>query len=264
MARTLRRPLVEDLDLVTATREDLHAIEGVVHPLTRKLATRLARRRRLGRLGRLDVRRTVRRSLSTGGVPVDPRFRRPRPGRPDIVVLADISGSVATFARFTMQVVFAISAQFHRVRSFAFIDAIDEVTDYFGPGVDFGEAMRRIGTEAAVVWLDGHSDYGNAFTSFVERWPEAITPKTTVIVTGDARTNYHDPRVSALREIAAAGRALYWLNPEQSRYWDTGDSVMSAYGAVCDEVFEVRNLRQLAAFVERVAIPVSRPVRRIV
>jgi hypothetical protein len=264
VARTLRRPLVEDLDLITATRDDLVAIEAVIHPLTRKLATRLARRRRLGRLGRLDVRRTVRRSLSTGGVPVDPRFRRPRPGRPEIVVLADVSGSVATFARFTMQVVFALSAQFRRVRSFAFIDAIDEVTDFFGPGADFADAMRRIGTEAGVVWLDGHSDYGNSFKSFTERYAEVVTPKTTVIVTGDARSNYHEPNVAALRDIAVAARAVYWLNPEASRYWDTGDSVMGAYAAVCDEVHEVRNLRQLTAFVERVALPVSRPVRRLV
>ena len=262
VARTLRRPLVEDLDLSTATRDDLAAIEGVIHPLTRKLATRLARRRRQGRQGRLDVRRTVRRSLSTGGVPVDPRFRRPRPGRPDVVILADVSGSVATFARFTMQVVHALSSQFRRVRSFAFIDAIDEVTDFFGPGADFAEAMRRIGTEAGVVWLDGHSDYGNAFKGFVARYSAAVTPKTTVIVTGDARTNYHDPNVAALAEIAVAARAVYWINPESARYWDTGDSVMGIYGAVCDEVHEVRNLRQLSRFVERVALPVSRPVRR--
>ncbi|MBI5157699.1 MAG: VWA domain-containing protein [Acidimicrobiia bacterium] len=263
VARTMRRPLVEDLDLVSATRDDLAAIEALVHPLTRKLATRLARRRRLGRIGRLDVRRTVRRSLSTGGVPVDPRFRRPRSGRPDIVILADISGSVATFARFTMQVVFAMSAQFRRVRSFAFIDTIDEVTDFFGAGADFAEAMRRIGSEAGVVWLDGHSDYGNAFLTFRERFAESISPKTTVIVTGDARTNYHSPNVAALGDIAAGARALYWLNPEARRYWDTGDSVMGAYAAVCDEVHEVRNLRQLAGFVEQVALPVSRPVRRL-
>jgi uncharacterized protein with von Willebrand factor type A (vWA) domain len=263
VARTLRRPLVEDLDLISATRDDLAAIEALVHPLTRKLATRLARRRRLGRIGRLDVRRTVRRSLSTGGVPVDPRFRRPRTARPDIVILADISGSVATFARFTMQVVYAMSAQFRRVRSFAFIDTIDEVTDFFGPGADFADAMRRIGSEAGVVWLDGHSDYGNAFLTFRERFSESISPKTTVIVTGDARTNYHNPNVAALGEVAAGARALYWLNPEATRYWDTGDSVMGAYSAVCDEVHEVRNLRQLAEFVERVALPVSRPVRRM-
>lgn len=263
VARTMRRPLVEDIDLVTATADDLVSIEGVIHPLTRKLATRLAQRRRIGRTGRLDVRRTVRRSLSTGGVPVDPRFRGPRSTRPDIVILADISGSVATFARFTMQVVFAMSSQFRRVRSFAFIDTIDEVTDFFGPGVDFSEAMRRIGTEAGVVWLDGHSDYGNAFETFRDRFTESISPRTTVIVTGDARTNYHDPNVAALRDLAVGGRALYWLNPEARRYWDTGDSVMGVYASACDEVFEVRNLRQLAGFVEGVAMPVSRPVRHL-
>jgi uncharacterized protein with von Willebrand factor type A (vWA) domain len=263
VARTLRRPLVEDLDLITATRSDLAAIESAVHPLTRKLATRLARRRRRTRAGRLDVRRTIRSSMSTGGVPIDPRFRRPRPGRADVVILADISGSVATFARFTMQVVYAISAQLRRVRAFAFIDAIDEVTDYFAPGTDFAEAIRRIGTEAGVVWLDGHSDYGHALTSFQSDYPDAVTPKTTVIVTGDARNNYHDPGIGALEEVAANARALYWLNPEKRAYWNTGDSVMGRYAAVCDGVFEVRNLRQLAAFVETVDLPSTRPVRRI-
>ena len=113
-----------------------------------------------------------------------------------------------------------------------------------------------------MVWLDGHSDYGNAFRTFRERFAESISPKTTVIVTGDARTNYHHPNVAALADIAAGARALYWLNPEATRYWDTGDSVMGSYAAVCDEVHEVRNLRQLAGFVERVALPAVRPARR--
>jgi len=205
----------------------------------------------------------MRASLSTGGVPIDPRFKRPRPGKPEIVLLGDISGSVATFARFTMQIVFAISGQFSRVRSFAFIDGMDEVTPFFGAGIDFGAAMRRIGTEAEVVWLDGHSDYGNAFATFRDRFLEdAVTSQTTVIVTGDARSNYHDPNVAALRDIAASARALFWLNPEPRRYWDTGDSIMGLYEPWCDEVAEVRNLRQLERFVERVAIPRARRPQR--
>jgi uncharacterized protein with von Willebrand factor type A (vWA) domain len=264
VARTLRRPLLEDVDLTAATREQLVEVERVIHPLSRRLATRLAQRRRRGNRGRLDVRRTMRAALSTGGTPVDPRFRRPKPGKPEIVLLCDISGSVSTFARFTMQIVHAISSQFSRVRSFAFIDAIDEVTPFFGPGADFGDAMRRIGTEARVVWLDGHSDYGNSFGLFVaEHLDRMVTPRTSVIVTGDARSNYHDPNASALRSIAAAAKALYWLNPEPNRYWDTGDSVMGVYAALCDEVSEVRNLRQLEAFVERVALPRTRAVRPI-
>ncbi len=262
VARTLRRPLVEDADLVHATRAELAEVERVIHPLARKLGARLAQRRRQGRKGRLDVRRTIRRSLSSGGVPVDPRFRRPRPSKPELFVLADVSGSVATFARFTMQLVYAVSHQFSRVRSFAFIDAIDEVTDFFGPGVDFDDALRRVSEEAAVVWLDGHSDYGNAFGQFQERYAAELTPRSTLIVTGDARSNYHDPNAGALAEIARAARALFWLNPEARRYWDTGDSVMGAYAPWCDGVYEVRNLRQLAGFVEKVALPTHRRLAR--
>ena len=263
VARTLRRPLLEDVDLTTATRDELVRLERAVHPLGRRLAVRLARRRRRGTRGRLDVRRTLRRSLSTGGVPVEPQLRRPRPGKPELVLLCDISGSVATYARFTMQLVAAISAQFSRVRSFAFIDAIDEVTDYFRPGVDFDDAMRRIGTEAGVVWLDGHSDYGNAFGSFVDRYLDVLTPRSTVVVIGDARTNFHDPNTAALTRIADASRALYWLNPERRRHWDTGDSVMGEYLAHCDEVHEVRSLRQLERFVERVALPRANPLQEV-
>lgn len=179
------------------------------------------------------------------------------------MLLCDISGSVATFARFTMQIVYSISSQFSRVRAFAFVDAIDEVTDYFAPGIDFGGALGRIGSEARVVWLDGHSDYGNALAGFVDRYLEGLSPKSTVIVTGDARTNYHDPNLPALRRIAESVRALYWLNPEPHRFWNTGDSVVAQYAALCDGVHEVRTLRQLEAFVEAVALPATRPVRRI-
>jgi uncharacterized protein len=259
VARTMRRPLAEDIDLTTATRDDLQRIERAVQPLTRKLAARVARQRRSGLEGRLDVRRTVRRSLSSGGVLAEPRFRKPRPGRPEIVVLADVSGSVATFARFTMQLVHAVSSQLRRVRAFAFIDAIDEVTGHFRPGTDLAAAMARVGTEARVVWVDGHSNYGHAFAQFVEQHLNAVTPTTTVIITGDARTNYHDPHTEALATISSRARAVYWLNPEDRRYWDTGDSVVGLYAPLCDAVYEVRNLRHLERFVETISMPPRTP-----
>lgn len=258
VTRTLRTPLVEDVDLMSATREELVLLERHVHPLGRRLATRLAERRSRGVRGRLDVRRTMRASLSTGGVPVDPAFRRRRRARPDIVVLCDVSGSVATFARFTLKLVFAIASQFSRVRTFAFIDGIDEVTRMLGPGSDFGWAMARISQEAEVVWMDGHSDYGHAFRAFVDRYlDDAVSPRTSVLVTGDARANYHDPDVAAFVEVADRARTVRWLNPEPTRYWDTGDSVLGQYAPFCDEVAEVRTLRQLAAFVERVSLAPS-------
>ncbi len=255
VARTVRRPLTEDVDLMHASRADLEAIEGAIAPLTRKLAARLARRRRLRRRGRLDFRKTVRRSLGTGGVPLEPRFKAPRPHRPEVFLLCDISGSMATFARFTLQFTYAMSTQFSKLRSFAFIDTVDEITDFFGTTTDFSGALARVAAEAEVVLHDGHSDYGTALLGFEERYGREVTPRSTVIVTGDARNNYRPPRDELLGDIASRARAVYWLNPEPRSYWDTGDSVMGRYQRWCDSVHEVRTLRQLEAFVEHLSVP---------
>ena len=254
VARTLRRPLVEDTELMHATRTELQHIESVIQPLTRKLAARLARQRKLKRTGRLDFRKTVRHSLSTGGVPVEPYFRAPKPHKPEILLLCDISGSMATFARFTLQFVYAMGTQFSKVRSFAFIDALDEVTDFFSPGVDFADALRRVSSDAEVVWLDGHSDYGRSLEMFTDRYASAVTPRSTVIVTGDARNNYRPANADLLGNIAHSARSVYWLNPEPRAYWNTGDSVMDRYGVHCTAVHEVRNLRQLEEFVDALSL----------
>lgn len=262
VAKTLRQPLVEDVDLMHATRADLLDIEHVIEPLTRKLAARLARRRRHLRRGRLDFRKTMRASLAAGGVPIEPKFKTARPHRPEIFLLCDISGSMATFARFTLQFTYAMATQFAKLRAFVFVDAVDEVTRYLQPGIDFKHALERITSEADVVWLDGHSDYGHAFEQFVAKYGRELTPRSTVIITGDARNNYREPRESYLAEMADSSQALYWLNPEPRAYWDSGDSVMARYAAICDDVFEVRNLRQLEQFVERVAVQSRRPSGR--
>jgi hypothetical protein len=262
VARTLRRPLIEDVDLMHATAEDLREMDAAIGPLTRKLAARLARRRKK-RTGRLDFRRTVRRSLATGGVPADPQFRHPRPHRPEVWLLCDVSGSMATFSRFTLQFTHAMSTHFSKLRSFAFVDTVDEVTELFGPGVDFGSALQRVATEAEVVWLDGHSDYGNSLETFVRRYGAQLTPRTTVIVTGDARNNYRPPRDQVLADVARSARAVVWLNPEPSTYWDTGDSMMSHYARHCSSVHEVRTLRQLEQFVEELTLPTRRPLQNV-
>ena len=250
VAKSLRKPLPEDIDFMHASRDELIALRKAIAPLTRKLAVRLARKRRHGRKGPLDFRNTVRHSLSYGGVPADPKFRYPRPSKPEIVVIADISGSVAAFARFTLQMVYAISAQFSRVRSFVFIDGIDEVTDYFKSTEDIGAAIHRINTEADVIWVDGHSDYGHAFESFWERWGREINQKTTVLLLGDARNNYHAAQAWVLAEMSKKARHVYWLNPEPRSYWNTGDSIVSQYATHCDGAYECRNLKQLERFVE--------------
>jgi uncharacterized protein with von Willebrand factor type A (vWA) domain len=250
MARTLRKPLPEDVDFMHASREEMASLRKAIYPLTRKLAVRLARKRRHGRKGPLDFRSTMRHSLSYGGVPAEPKFRYPRPSKPEIVVVADISGSVAAFARFTLHLVYAISNQFSKVRAFVFIDGIDEVTRLFEGTEDIAEAVHRVNTEADVIWVDGHSDYGHAFEVFWQRWGKEIGPKTTVLLLGDARNNYHASQSWVLREMEHRARHVYWLNPEPRSYWNTGDSIIGEYSTYCDGVFECRNLRQLEKFVD--------------
>jgi uncharacterized protein len=253
MARTLRKPLPEDVDFMHASREEMGQLRRALHPLTRKLAVRLARKRRHGRKGPLDFRSTVRHSLSYGGVPAEPKFRYPRPAKPEIMVVADISGSVAAFARFTLQLVYAISSQFSKVRSFVFIDGIDEVTRFFEGVEDINHAVHRVNTEADVVWVDGHSDYGHAFEVFLERYGHEVTPRTTILLLGDARNNYHASNAWVVKDLRHKARHVYWLNPEPRSYWDTGDSIIGDYATHCDGVYECRNLRQLERFVEVLA-----------
>ena len=253
MAKTLRKPLPEDVEFMHASRDEMQSLKKALVPLTRKLAARLARKRRHGRRGPLDFRNTVRHSLSYGGVPAEPKFKYPRPAKPELMVVADISGSVAAFARFTLMLVYAIQGQFSKVRSFVFIDGIDEVTGFFRGTEDITEAIHRVNTEADVVWVDGHSDYGHAFEVFWERYGKDVGPKTTVLLLGDARNNYHASQSWVVKEISHKARHVYWLNPEPRSYWNTGDSIVGEYATFTDGVFECRNLRQLESFVEKLA-----------
>jgi uncharacterized protein len=253
MARTLRKPLPEDVDFMHASREEMLALRKAIYPLTRKLAVRLARKRRHGRKGPLDFRNTMRHSLSYGGVPAELKFKYPRPSKPEIFVVADISGSVAAFARFTLHLVYAISNQFSKVRAFVFIDGLDEVTHMFEGVEDITQAVHRVNTEADVVWVDGHSDYGHAFEVFHQGFAKEVGPKTTVLILGDARNNYHASQSWVIKDLERRARHVYWLNPEPKSYWDTGDSIVGEYSVHCDGTFECRNLRQLEKFVDYLA-----------
>ena len=250
VARSALPPLADQVDFLRAQREELAAMRRTVHPLARRLASRLAARRRLGREGRLDVRRTVRASLGTGGVPVETHHRPRRVHKPELVVFCDVSGSVAGFAHFTLMLTAALREQFSRVRAFAFIDTCDEVTRLFGPGADLADSVRRLAREADLVAYDGHSDYGNALRVLLERFPDAVGPKTSLLVLGDARTNYRDPGLALLKGLVDRSRHAYWLNPEPRREWGSGDSMAYRYGEVI-EMVECRNVAQLTDFVGR-------------
>ena len=249
LAESVRETLPEDIDVMHANREEMAQLERALRPLSRKLAVRLARRRRRRHRGPIDLRHTMRSSLSTGGVPIDVRFKPPRPAKPEIVVIADVSGSVASFARFTLHLVHAISSQFSQVRSFVFVDGLDEVTHLFAESDDPAEAVERITAEADVIAVDGHSDYGRALSTFASRFAPELSRRTTVLILGDARNNYHPAHAEVLEEIASRVKALYWLNPEPRSYWNSGDSILSLYAPHCDDVLECRTLRQLEDFV---------------
>ncbi|MGE5156155.1 MAG: VWA domain-containing protein, partial [Betaproteobacteria bacterium] len=243
--------LPEDLDFLNASTREARAIREALRPLARKLAARLARKRRTNRDARLDFRRTMRRSLSTGGTPVDLVFRKPHPSRPELIVLADISGSVATFAAFTLQLVYALRTEFTRVRTFVFVDSIVEVTEMMEKAENIVDVTHRINQEASGARIYGGSDYGAALQLFQRRWGEQVRRTSTVIILGDARNNYLAAREESLAAVAERARAVYWLNPESVSSWNDGDSIVRRYAPHCDGFFECRNIRQLRAFVER-------------
>jgi len=251
VAATLRRPLPEDVEFLNASRAQLTDMRQTVRPLARKMAARLAHKRRHRRRAALDFRRTVRKSLASGGVPLDLAFRKPRPAKPEIMLVADISGSVSAFAGFTMQLAYAIKSEFSRVRSFVFVDGVEEVTDVLEAAADITSVTHRLNLGTSAVRLDGHSDYGLALETFWDRWGGQVRSRTSVIILGDGRNNYHASRAWVLTAIRQRARHLYWLNPEPASAWDTGDSIMREYAPGCDLVVECRNLRQLRAFVEQ-------------
>jgi uncharacterized protein with von Willebrand factor type A (vWA) domain len=247
-ARTGVRRQAEQTDFLSASADTLADLRRRVAPLGRHLATRLAARRRRAHRGAIDMRRTLRRSMSTGGVPVELVHRRPRPGRPELVLLCDVSGSVAGFSHFTMMLVQALREQFSRIRIFCFVDGCVEVTDLFTPGADLGQVLTEVHARPGLLAWSGHSDYGRAFDRFAEHWPDAVTDRSSLLVLGDARTNHQDPALGVLAGIVARARHAHWLNPEPARQWGTGDSAAREYGRVMP-MHECRTAAQLAGVV---------------
>jgi len=242
--------LAENVEFLRASGDQLRQMRRVVAPLARTLATRLAARRRRARAGAIDLRKTLRKSMSTGGVPINLVLRKPRPARPELVVLCDVSGSVAGFSHFTLLLVHALRQQFSRVRVFAFIDTTDEVTHLFGPDADLAVAIQRITREAGVYTRDGHSDYGNAFVSFTENFPGVLSPRSSLLILGDGRTNYRNPAADVLTHMVTASRHAHWLNPEPRHLWGSGDSAVPRYSDVIT-MHECRSAKQLAGVIDQ-------------
>jgi uncharacterized protein with von Willebrand factor type A (vWA) domain len=251
------RPLNElDRALPSGPLQDLAAVHRVVAQLRRRLATQGNETRGRKRHNAVDVRRTMRASLETGGVPVQLKYRPKRPRRPEIYVLCDVSTSVTSASVFFLSVLHALHDSFRKMRSFVFIERISEVTDVFAKERDFKAVSEAIGRDAGVADISGYTDYGRVWSEFRALVEDDLHPRATVIVLGDARTNGRDPRADIFATISERAGRTFWLNPEPRLYWNYGDSVIQAYEPWC-EAFECWTTTQLEDFVKALTRPIT-------
>jgi hypothetical protein len=248
------RPLAElDRALPTSPAQDLAAVHRAVAHLRRRLATLGHEQRGRRRATVVDVRRTMRASLDTGGVPLRLKYRPRHPRRPEIYVLCDVSTSVTSASVFFLSVLHALHDSFRKLRSFVFIERISEVTEIFERERDFRSISERISREGGVADVSGYTDYGRVWLEFLEQIVDDLGPRSTVIVLGDARTNGREPHAEVFARITERAGRTFWLNPEPQLYWNYGDSVMAAYERHCTAAFECWTTRHLEGFVNVVA-----------
>jgi hypothetical protein len=245
--RQLRERLLARRKLTAVEPEDFRAMEALVRKMAKRLAKRYARRRHRAMKGRLDVRKTVRKSLGYGGVPFDIVWKRRTVEKPKIAVLCDVSRSVAAAAQFLLLFLYSLNEVVERLDAFAFSDRLVSVNDLLDDEkVDdaIELILARIGFRP--------TDYGRALADFCTLQEAALDHRTTVIILGDGRSNYADPRLDLMRRIEDRSRAVIWLNPEPMSYWGQGDSKMDAYRRFCHVAKPCNTLEQLERIIEDV------------
>ena len=256
-AEARRRRTLAPAGFTALSRAELSRMEEAVRRLAERLKTRLASRAR-ARRGALHVRRTLRRNLALGGFPARLAFRRKRRERPDVVVLCDVSDSVRHVSRLMLVFLHTLQSLFTRVRSFVFVSDLGEVTQAFREERDVGRAAD-LATAGQVVSLSGNSNYGRALVAFHERYRAAVTRRTTVVIIGDGRTNYHPPQAWVLDELRRRARRVLWVCPEERWAWGQGDSEMPLYASKVERVATVTSLAELEALADAL---LPRGVRR--
>ncbi len=245
--RRLRERILERQALTSIGPEDVRAMEALARRMAKRLASQYARKRRRARKGRLDVRRTIRRSLGHGGVPFDLVWKSETIEKPKIVVICDVSRSVASAAQFLLLLLHCLNEVVERLDAFAFSDRLVRVNDLLDDErVDDAIALilARIGFRP--------TDYGAALEDFMTLHGSTLDRRTTVIILGDARANYAEPRVDLMRAIGERARAVVWLNPEPETYWSQGDSKMDAYRRFCHVAKSCNTLAGLERIIEDV------------
>ena len=244
----LREEILQKTPLARIEMRDFKVMQGLVYKLAKRLIALHSRRRRVARRGHLDVRRTIRRNIEYDGLLFDTVWKRVRVDRPKVIAVCDVSGSVATVARFLLLFLYSITEVIPKVRAFAFSSHLGEVTDMF----------ERLPVEDAVTqtlnqYGQGSTDYGGALAELERLSLNEIDHRTTVLILGDARSNYGDPGDRSLRRIHERARRVLWLNPEPRSFWNTGDSEMRKLSTACDRVEPCRSLRHLERIVSEIA-----------
>jgi uncharacterized protein len=252
VSATMRVRLAEDVQIATASPAELEAVVAAIGPLAHRLSKILAQQE--FRKRRLSVRRTLHLAMGTGGVPFRIGTEPAPPPKPEIVVLCDVSGSVATFSRFTLNLLIALDSRLSRLRAFSFVDGLADITELVSEARAAGRQLTQAEAARGAVRWTGSSDYGHVLREFASEHARQFTRRTVVLIVGDARSNYVDPAPAALAEVSERVGKLYWLNPEPRRYWNTGDSVIARYEPLCAQVRECATLRQIADFVQSLAV----------
>jgi uncharacterized protein with von Willebrand factor type A (vWA) domain len=252
VTKTMRIRLAQDVNIANASATEQESMLASIGPLAQRLSKILARQAAYKKR-RLSVRRTIHLAIGTGGVPFRLATEPAPPPRPDFVVLADVSGSVASFSRFTLNLLIALDSRLSRLRAFSFVDGLAEITELVSEARSEGRQLGPAEAAAGAIRRSGSSDYGSVLREFAGDYARQFSRRTVVLVVGDARTNYGDPAVASLADVSDRVGKLYWLNPEPRRYWDQGDSVMSQYAPHCAQVRECSTLRQIADFVQSLA-----------
>jgi uncharacterized protein with von Willebrand factor type A (vWA) domain len=248
-----RRQSLEEKSFYNLTEEDIRKMREVVERLAQKLKSVISMRRRRERKGKFDLKSTMRRNLVHGGVPFALVFRQRKREKPKLAILCDISSSVSNVCRFMLQFTYSLQEAFTKIRSFVFVAELGEVTSLFRDN-DVYNAIDLALDGGDVINPYTRSNFGMAFFTFWRDFLAAVDHRTTVVVIGDARNNYSEPRVWCLREIHKKARNVIWINPESPGAWGFGDSVMDKYLPYCDVAEECRNLKQLSRMVDRLVL----------
>jgi uncharacterized protein with von Willebrand factor type A (vWA) domain len=248
-----RREMLTEKSFYHLTEDEILRMREVVTRLAQRIKNILSIRKKRLKRGKLDLHQTLRRNMARGGIPFEVVYKTRRKDRPKLVIMCDVSSSVANVSRFMLQFMYSLQEAFTKIRCYVFVAELGEVTDVFHDA-DVSGAVEKALDGGDVINVYTRSNFGFAFHEFWKNHLSSVDNKTTVIILGDARNNYNDARAWCVRDIQNKAKNLVWLNPESPSAWGFGDSVMDRYMPYCDVVEECRNLRQLSKVVDQIVL----------